>query len=40
MAQRMRRIGLQQGPQRDAGELAGHGFGTQAQVDQHAQEAG
>jgi hypothetical protein len=40
VADRLRRIGLQQGAQRGAGELPGRGFGTQAQVHQHAHEAG
>jgi hypothetical protein len=40
VANRLRRIGLQQGAQRGAGELPGRGFGTQAQMHQHAHEAG
>jgi hypothetical protein len=31
----MRRIGLQQGPERGASELPGRKFGTQAEMDQH-----
>jgi hypothetical protein len=40
VADRLRRISLQQGAQRGAGELPGRGFDKQAQVDQHVHEAG
>src|SRR5215831_16573393 len=40
VADRLRRIGLQQGAQRGAGELPRRGFSKQAQVDQHVHEAG